>query len=111
MLREMAISVRLVRSMPLTRSSALTLVGSLLATVALAGCSGRDIELSEKLAAIEAAAIRAEKAAERAEKAAKAAETHQIAEVVEPEAEPEPEQTDEDAAGQDPNPTPPQNGA
>ncbi|WP_140420584.1 hypothetical protein [Novosphingobium sp. B 225] len=36
----------------------------------LAGCSGRDTEGSEKIAAINAAASRAEAAAQRAEKAA-----------------------------------------
>lgn len=43
------------------------------AALAISGCSGRDTDLAEKLAAVEAAAARAEAAADRAEKAAKAA--------------------------------------
>lgn len=43
------------------------------ACLVLAGCSGRDTDISEKLAAADAAAARAEAAATRAEAAAKSA--------------------------------------
>ena len=43
------------------------------AALVISGCSGRDTDLAEKLAAVEAAAARADAAADRAEKAAKAA--------------------------------------
>ena len=47
------------------------LAGMLVASmIALSGCSSRDTILAEKLAAADAAAVRAEKAADRAEKAA-----------------------------------------
>lgn len=46
------------------------LAALLLATSLVAGCSGRDSEMSEKVAAANAAAMRAEQAAQRAEHAA-----------------------------------------
>lgn len=60
----------------------------LAASVALGGCSSRDTILAEKLAAADAAAVRAEKAADRAEKAAGKLDT-QPAAVVEAVAEPD----------------------
>lgn len=54
------------------RREPLALIASILVLV-LAGCSGRDTAMSEKLARAEAAADRAEAAATRAEAAAKRA--------------------------------------
>lgn len=68
----------------------------------LGGCSSRDTLLGEKLAAADAAAVRAEKAADRAEKAAGQSEKQPAA--VEVDAEPEdlqdpgPEQDQQQAA-------------
>ena len=58
------------------------LAGMLLATsVLLSGCSSRDTVLAEKLAAADAAAVRAEKAADRAEKAVAKLDNQPAAEV------------------------------
>jgi len=70
---------------------------------ALSACSGRNTDLSEKLAAVEAAAIRAERAADRAEKAAKAAESHPIAEAADEEIQPEDDGALDDGSNPDPN--------
>ncbi len=48
----------------------------LASSVLLSGCSNSDAILAEKLAAADAAAVRAEKAADRAEKAAKKLDMH-----------------------------------
>jgi hypothetical protein len=78
------------------------LAASALALV-LAGCSGRDTEMAEKLARAEAAAARAESAAIRAEAAAKRV-TPQGAEPAAPDEQAESEpQADEPA----PEPEPP----
>ena len=63
-----------------------TLAGLALFCTLLAGCSGRDTETAEKLAAMEQLVLRAEKAAERAEAAAKKAGAQPAAVI---EAEPE----------------------
>jgi hypothetical protein len=61
--------------LPVTGSKAnkskagIVLLGTAIVVLMLGGCSGRDAEGSEKLAAINAATARAEKAAERAETA------------------------------------------
>lgn len=60
----------------------------LASSILLGGCSSRDTVLGEKLAAADAAAVRAEKAADRAEDAAGKLD-RQPAEVVELDAEPE----------------------
>jgi hypothetical protein len=82
--------------------AALALIGT-----ALTGCSGRDTDLSEKVAAADAAARRAEAAAVRAENAAKAAEKPQVAQA---EVDPESDGTEDDGANQDPNSAAFQNG-
>lgn len=87
----------------LTLGAALTFTmgGALL----LGGCSNRDAELSEKIAAVNAAISRAEAAAARAESAAKAAEVTAPAQPAEAEAEVDPEDdgTGDDPAAQNPN--------
>ncbi len=69
---------------------------ALLATALLGGCSGRDVAGAEKLAAINAAAERAEKAAVRAEAAAAKIEKANQPTVIE--ADPEATEDAEDAA-------------
>ncbi len=78
---------------------ALTVGGALL----LGGCSNRDAEMSEKMAAVNAAISRAEAAATRAENAAKAAEVSAPAQPAEAEIDPEDDGTGDDPAAQNPN--------
>lgn len=71
--------------------------------IALSGCSGRDTDMSEKLAAVDAAARRAEAAASRAESAAKTSSSASAQQTAEAEIDPEDDGTSADPAAQDPN--------
>jgi TPP-dependent 2-oxoacid decarboxylase len=64
------------------------LAALLLATALVAGCSGRDSEMAEKVAAANAAAMRAEQAAQRAEHAAANAQRAQPGTTMEVDADP-----------------------
>ncbi len=83
--------------------AALALVG--VGAMLLGGCSGRDADQSEKLAAINAALARAEAAATRAEKAARSTEGSSAPQTAEVEIDPEDNGTGNDPAAQDPNST------
>lgn len=69
----------------------------------LGGCSSRDAEMSEKLAAMNAAATRAEAAATRAEQAAHSASSAPAPQSAEAEIDPEDDGTRNEPATQDPN--------
>lgn len=97
----------------MTIKTAIKLAAIAVTVTALSACSGRDTELSEKLAAVEAAAKRAELAAVRAERAAQTAEARPVAEVAEVadhEADPENDTAQDDASSQDHNSQAFQNG-
>jgi hypothetical protein len=90
--------VRATRKNPVKAGA--SLLGLALMTVLLSACSGRDTELTEKVAAAEQMALRAEKAAKRAEQAAKKAEGLNPPAV---EAEPEdPSQAEDEGDGTEP---------
>lgn len=94
----------------MTIKTAIKLAAIAVTVTALSACSGRDTELSEKLAAVEAAAKRAELAAVRAERAAQTAEARPVAEVADHEADPEDDTAPDDASSQDHNSQAFQNG-
>ena len=88
--------------------SRIVLAALLLAPALLLGGCGRDADLAEKVAAADAAALRAEAAAKRAEHAAGQAARAQPAGAVEAEAEAEPnvDQPDQAKANEAPPPSP-----
>jgi hypothetical protein len=77
------------------------------AALVINGCSGRDTDLAEKLAAVEAAAARAEAAADRAEKAAKTAGAPPVVAMdAEPESDAEGDVIEDDSPVADSGPPP-----
>ncbi len=78
------------------KSGPMAAAAALIATALLGGCSGRDTDGAEKLAAINAAAERAEKAAVRAEVAA--AKLEKVGQPTVVEADPDATEDAEDAA-------------